>query len=200
MRRIKIKLKKFSRQNVDTVADEIRKGRVVVSPSDTIYGFSCDARDKDAVEKLYSIKKMPREKTSLVLMKSFGMIRKYCFLSHRQCEYIKKTMEKERPTTVILCGKGNLFEHFTSPSIGVAVRIPKKSEFLMKVLKRADVPLASTSLNVTGKEPIDEVADLEKYFKKNPPNLVVDAGKISGIKSSRIVDIRNMDEIKVIRD
>ncbi|MDH4330062.1 MAG: L-threonylcarbamoyladenylate synthase [Candidatus Moranbacteria bacterium] len=199
MRRIKIKLKDFSRQNVDAVVDEIKKGGVIVAPSDTIYGFSCDATDDHAVKKLYSIKKMSREKTSLVLMKSFCMIRKYCFLSQKQYEYIKKTLEKSRPITVILRSRGNLGEHFTSPSLGIAVRIPKKSEFLMKVLKRADTPLASTSLNVTGSEPIDEVSDLAGFFKKNPPDLVVDAGKISRIKSSKIVDIRNMDDIKVLR-
>jgi L-threonylcarbamoyladenylate synthase len=199
MRRIKIKLKDFSRQNVDIVSDEIKKGGVIVSPTDTIYGFSCDATDERAVKRLYSIKKMSKEKTSLVLMKSFCMIRKYCFLSQRQHEYIKKALQKSRPTTVILRSRGKLSEYFTNPSLGVAVRIPKKSDFMMSVLKRADTPLASTSLNVTGDEPIDEVSDLESYFKKNLPELVVDAGKIRNIKSSRIVDIRDMDNIKVLR-
>lgn len=200
MKKIKIDLSNFSRQDVDLVVDELKKGGVIVSPSDTIYGFSCLVTDTDATDALYEIKQMEKQKTSLVLMKGFGMIRKYCFLDQKQREFIDRSFGDEKPTTFILRSRGNILEHYVSPSLGIAVRIPKKSEFLMKVLKRLDIPLASTSLNVTGMEPIDEVSDLDDFFKEHQPDLVVDAGKISNIESSKIVDLRNMNDIKIIRD
>ncbi|MFC1644891.1 L-threonylcarbamoyladenylate synthase [Patescibacteria group bacterium] len=199
MEKIKLDLNNFSKKEIGEVSDLFKSGKVGAIPTDTIYGLSCVATDKDAVKKLYRIKQMKKEKTSLVLMKSFCMVREYCYLSPNQHKYVEDSFSEKRPITFILKSRENLPEHFVSSDGGVAVRIPQTSEFLRDLLKKISLPLASTSLNITGGRPVNHVDELDQYFKKGRPHFVVDAGRVSDKRASKIVDIRDMDNIKVIR-
>ncbi|MFC1609288.1 L-threonylcarbamoyladenylate synthase [Patescibacteria group bacterium] len=200
MEKIKLDLNNFSKEEVSHISDLLKDGKVAAIPTDTIYGLSCVATDKDAVKKLYRIKRMKKEKTSLVLMKSFCMVREYCYLNSDQYEYIKDSFSEKRPITFILNGRDNLPEHFINSEGGVAIRIPQTSGFTRDLLKKISLPLASTSLNITGGRPVNHVDDLDQYFKKGRPHFVVDVGVISDKRASKIVDIRDMDKIKIIRD
>ena len=89
---IKINLNDFSSDDVTTVAGRIREGKVVVLPTETVYGLSAIATSQSAIDKIYKIKKRtPEQQKHLIsLVRSFCMIRKYCFLSKRQYDYLKK--------------------------------------------------------------------------------------------------------------
>jgi tRNA A37 threonylcarbamoyladenosine synthetase subunit TsaC/SUA5/YrdC len=79
----------------------------------------------------------------------------------------------------------------------LAVRLPK-NDFLIKIIKKIGAPIISTSLNVQGEEVLKRPADLEKHFKKDLPDLVIDAGVLKG-EASRVVDIRDISDIKILR-
>jgi len=78
----------------------------------------------------------------------------------------------------------------------IAIRLPK-NDFLIKIINQAGFPVVSTSLNKKGGKPLLEVKNLEKYFKYLP-DLAVDAGTLKG-KPSRLVDIRDIKNVKIIR-
>lgn len=199
MKTIKLDISNFSSEDVEKISFEIKKGETVVLPTDTIYGLSALANSNKSVEKICDIKNRDRKKNLVVVMKSFCMVRKYCYLNQKQYDFIKKSFERSRPTTVILKGRDSLKRYLMDKEGGVAVRIPMKSDLLIKVLKNVDEPLISTSLNMAGQKELMSVHNIDKYFTSAVrPDLVVDAGEIRG-RSSRIVDIRDMDDIKVLR-
>ncbi len=82
----------------------------------------------------------------------------------------------------------------------VGVRIPNlpKSNFLIKILIGVKVPIVSTSLNISGKRILGRIDDLDNYFKKIKPDLVIDAGQLKA-KPSRLVDLRDINNIKILR-
>ncbi len=183
------------------VISRLKKQQVLVLPTDTVYGLSCLAFSKKAVNRIYKIKKRPENKPFILLMKSFCMLRKYCYLSQRQYKYLKEAINEKEAITVILKSRDTVPNYLRKNDGSVAVRIPVGSKFLIEILKKVDEPIVSTSLNVSGEAEKKSVNNISNYFKKfkNKPDLVIDVGKLNSNKPSKIVDIRNVDDIKILR-
>lgn len=195
---IKADNKNISDEAIKIIAGYLKEGRTIVYPTDTIYGLGCLATDKQAIKKIFRIKQRMENKPLLVLIGSLAMAKKYCVISKHQEIFLKYVWTFEnRPTSVILKSKNVLPKELTGSSDALAVRLPK-NDFLVKLIKKVGAPLVSTSLNISGLERLTKVDGLEKYFKKDKPNLVIDAGEIKG-KSSRLVDLRDVDDIKIVR-
>jgi L-threonylcarbamoyladenylate synthase len=79
----------------------------------------------------------------------------------------------------------------------LAVRLPK-NDFLIKIINEVDFPIVSTSLNKRGEKSLTNVQNLEKHFKYLP-DLAIDAQECKRTKPSRLVDLRDIKNIKIIR-
>ena len=200
--------------------DYLKQGKVIAYPTDTVYGLGCDCRNALAIKKINKIKGEKGNKPLIALISDFLMLKKYCFVNTLQMEYLKSVWEKPHPTsprpspskgegvslvrrgalrpvTVILKRRPILPDELTGGRNSLAVRLPK-NDFLIKIISEAGCPIISTSLNKKGEKPLSEVKNLEKYFKYLP-DLAVDAGECEKIKPSRLVDLRDVKNIKVIR-
>jgi len=197
MEYLKINLKKIAKDEIDLIVDYFKRGKVIVYPTDTIYGLGGLATDKKAIKKNFKIKGRIEKKPFLILVNSFKMLKKYCWVSRKQEKYLRKTWRGARAVSVILRKKRNLPYELTCGQETIAVRLPK-SEFLLKILSGINQPIVSTSLNKSGHKNLDSVSHLDNYFKKAKPDLVVDAGAIKA-KPSRLIDIRDIRNIKVLR-
>ncbi len=198
MKIIKIDLKNPSsvnserarKEQIDLIVDYFKRGKVVVYPADTIYGIGCIWTNEKAIEKIHKMKKIKNKKIFIILVSSFAMIKRYFKLTKKQLEYCKKKWP----------GYFSLIYKKTEN----AIRMPKgtaglpNNDFLIKILRRVGAPVVSTSLNITGKEPLASLEEIENYFKIKP-DLVVDVGEIKNRKASQVLDIRNMDDIKILR-
>ena len=195
MKKIKINLNKITKQEFDLIVDYLQQGKVIVYPTDTIYGLGCLATDKKAIREIYKIKKRNKKKSMLILASSFNMVKKYCFLSSAQERFLKKIWPG--PVSVILKSRNLLPRELTGGKDSMAVRLPKNN-FLIKIIRRVGRPIVSTSINISGRKSLIDVDNTEKYFGAEKPDLVVDAGELKG-KPSRLIDVRDMDDIKVLR-
>lgn len=199
MKKIDLNINKFCKKDVESVADVILSGRVAVIPTDTIYGLSALASDKKAVNNIYKIKKRDRDKPLLLLMKSFCMIRKYCYLNKRQYNYIKENIGRARALTIILKSKNTPLKYLANNTGGLSVRIPQGSKFLMQLIKKINEPLVSTSLNLSGKNNILDLKNLTREMDIKKIDFILDIGKIKMVKVSKIIDICDVNSPKIIR-
>ena len=206
MREIKIDLNKITKKQIDLIADYLLKGKVIVYPTDTIYGLGCLATDEKAIERIYKIKQRDKSKPLLILASSFNMVKKYCFLSTEQEKFLKNkwsacakaTAGKPWPVSVILKSKNLLPRELTGGKNSIAVRLPK-NKFLIKIIKGVGKPIVSTSVNISGRKSLTNVDNTEKYFGAEKPDLIVDAGELKA-KPSRLIDIRDAGHIKALRN
>ncbi|MBU4374980.1 L-threonylcarbamoyladenylate synthase [Patescibacteria group bacterium] len=229
MKEIKINLNKITKPEIDLIAEYFKQGKVIAYPTDTIYGLGCLATDKKAIKRIYRIKKRNKKNPLLILASSFNMVRKYCFLSRAQEEFLKnKCLD---PVSVILKSRnlprtnkssdearglidrrcrwsnatnkqhffvrGLLPKELTGGKGSIAVRMPKNN-FLIKTIRRVGAPIVSTSLNISGKKNIIKPDNLENYFETRKPDLIINAGELKS-KPSRLVDIRDINNIKILR-
>lgn len=203
----KINFLEISEKDIENIVRGLKSGLVLAYPSDTIYGLGCDARNKEAIKRIYRIKERDKKHPLLILVDSFSMLKKYCFFDKKIELKLKEIWRKEKePTTVILKSENKLPMELTGGFDSVAVRMLnnnsdlQKRELLTKIIKGLDAPLVSTSLNISGKDDIYSLEGIEDYFKKDKPDIVIDAGLVKKRKASRLLDIRNIKNIKVIRE
>lgn len=208
---IKIDINKTTEEQIDLIVDYLKRGQIMAYPTDTIYGLGCDARNILAINKINKIKGQRDNKPMLALVSDDEMLKRYCVVSAEQLEYLRKIWPLKpplspsfvrrgtiAPVTVILENRKNLPDELTGGLDSLAVRLPK-NEFLIKIISQAGFPIVSTSLNKTGQPPLTNAQNLEKYFKYLP-DLVIDMGECANAKPSRLVDLRDMEKIKVIRE
>lgn len=139
--------KQFFEQEVEAALQALEEGKVILYPTDTIWGLGCDATNAAAVEKIYSIKKRPGSKSMIVLVAEERDILKY--IAAPDPSVFDFIAEQTRPTTVIFDHAIGLAENLLAEDGSVAIRIVQ-DEFCRHLVKRLRRPIVSTSANISG--------------------------------------------------
>jgi len=210
MKIIKIDLENITKKNIEEISAAFLLNKTIVYPTDTVYGLGCIATSEKAVKKIYKIKKRNKKLPLIILVKSLCMTKKYAKVSKKQDKYLRTVWpsrggpEKvfkesvKTPKTIILESRGLLGVDTLGVDNSIALRLPN-NDFLSTILKKIDLPIVSTSLNISGESAIVNIDDIERKFKDLKPDLIIDAGRLKRKKSSSIIDIRGIDKIKKIR-
>lgn len=168
----------------------LKKGKVVVFPTDTVYGLIADSGNKEAIERIYQIKKRPKNKPLPVFISDLTMAKNLAEIDQNQEKFLKKVWPGA--TTCVLTVKGG------GGTIGI--RIPKDNR-LLNLVKQLGRPLVETSANISGKAASTKISEVLAQFKgqKEQPDLVVDNGDLPAAKPSTVVDLRFFPP-KILRD
>ena len=182
----------------------IKKGGVIVYPTDTCYGIGCDATNPLAIEKIFQIKGREKDKPLPLIASSIKMIEKYVFLEERAIKLFKAFPG----ISVALRKKGNVIPDIVNKE-KLAFRIPS-NEISKKLSELSDKPIISTSANRSGDPSpysIEEVkSSLNEFLEeidlfidsgvldKNPPSTIVDLvdgiiGRVGNVKEKQIIDL-----------
>jgi len=189
MKIIKINPKRAGKEEVGEIVRAIKEGKTIAYPTDTVYGLGGDASNARVIQRIYKIKQRDRKYPLIILVGSFKMLSQYCRVNKVQKKYLKNVWPG--PVTAVLESWGRIPRTLSAGEDSLAIRLPK-SDFLGKILKKLDAPLISTSLNISGREPISDLSKISQYFGKNKPDLVIDGGKLRKKRPSRLVDLRNL--------
>ncbi|MDA3802911.1 MAG: L-threonylcarbamoyladenylate synthase [Patescibacteria group bacterium] len=200
MKEFKLNEGKLNNNERDEIVKRILKGEVFATPTDTIYGLSGRA-DKMFVNKRISNLKEREEKPFILLVSNLDMIKKYCYLNKDQEKYFKdKVLNSSRPVTIILNAKENTNLTTVNKNGTLALRLPKSS-FLIKIIEKLNIPLISTSLNISGKKVVNNLDEIKYgYFRNDKPDFLINSGINYSNKSSRLVDLRDVLYTKIIRE
>lgn len=197
MNTIKININKIKKSEISFIAEQFKQGKVVAYPTDTIYGLGCLATDVKAIKKIFKIKRIKKPRPLIILISGYKMLKEYAQVDTKQIGYLKKIWPGA--VTVILNDMNKLPKELLGSDDSIGVRLPKNN-FLIKIIKKAGKPIVSTSLNISGKDNITPDIKLKKYFGIKCPDLVVETNKKNNKKSSKIIDLRDYKEIKIIRN
>lgn len=193
MKYLNKRIESLNKSDYKLIKSELESGHVLVLPTDTIYGLSCLANNKEAISKIYKIKGRKKLKPFITLVSSIAMAKRYAHINKKQFSILKKIWQEKRPTTIILKAKKNNRLETVSQEGKISFRLPK-SDFLIKMIRREQVPLVSTSLNKSGQAPIINVKNLDKVFtSKLSPDFVLNTGPSKNTKPSRIIDLSSGD-------
>jgi L-threonylcarbamoyladenylate synthase len=134
-------------KDIEICLEVLRNGGLILYPTDTVWGIGCDATNKQAVEKIYQLKKRSDTKAMIVLIAEERDILKYVASPDLAVfDYLDKTT---RPTTVVYEGAIGFAENLIGADGSVAIRICR-DDFCRHLLKRFRKPVVSTSANISG--------------------------------------------------
>jgi L-threonylcarbamoyladenylate synthase len=137
----------FFETEIEDALSALQKGKVILYPTDTIWGLGCDATNENAVEKIYSIKKRPESKSMIVLVATERDILKY--VAAPDLAVFDFIAAQSRPTTIIFDHAIGLADNLIAEDGSVAIRIVQ-DEFCRHLIKRLQKPIVSTSANISG--------------------------------------------------
>jgi tRNA threonylcarbamoyl adenosine modification protein (Sua5/YciO/YrdC/YwlC family) len=180
---------------IDKAVEVLREGGVIVYPTDTVYAYGCDINDKRAIEKIYWIKKIGRNKPLSFIFSDISEISDYVRnISDRAFKIMKRAFPG--PYTLIFKATKLVPKVAITNQKTIGVRIPD-DKIAMALVRALGRPIMSSSVNTANGEYIVEPKDLEKIFR-NEVDLVIDAGpKIS--EPSTIIDLTEGSPV-VIRE
>ncbi|SNR31683.1 L-threonylcarbamoyladenylate synthase [Lutibacter flavus] len=193
---IKIYDENPNEREIDKVVSVLKKGGLIIYPTDTVYGLGCDITNMKAMEKVAKIKGVKLEKAN------FSFI---CYDLSNLSDYVKqidtstyKILKKALPGpyTFVLPSNNNLPKAFKSKKT-VGIRIPDNN-IIRELVKKLGNPIVSTSI-YDEDDLIEYTTDPELIFEKwgNIVDVVIDGGYGDNIPST-VVDLSD-GEITVLR-
>lgn len=185
-------------EDIQNAWEVLRKGGVILYPTDTIWGLGCDATNNDAVQKIFRIKQRQDEKSMLVLLDHENRLENYIEEVPEIAWNIIEVADK--PLTIIYPNAIRLAPGVIAPDGSVGIRIVKE-EFCSSLIRKLGKPLVSTSANISGQpapgnfHEIDpaviQAVDYVVQFRQNEKTKA---------KPSGIIKLGIHGEVKVIRE
>ena len=179
---------------IDAAAGAVRRGELVVIPTDTVYGLAADAFSHDAVRALLDAKGRGREMPPPVLISAVTTLDA---LAEEVPDWARTLVEKfwPGPLTLVCRQQASLMWDLGETRGTVAVRMPD-DEVALAILERTG-PLAVSSANLTGRLAATD-ADAAEEMLGDAVAVIVDAGPSAGGEASTIVDA-TLPEGRVLR-
>lgn len=182
---------------VQQATEEIKKGEVVILAFDTVYGFVCDPKNDQALQKIFDLKNRPLDKTIGLTADNIEHIKEVAELSSDQ-ELLIRSKTPGRFTFIVKIKPNSNISSFCTRNETIAIRIPD-SDLVRKIADQFGGVLAQTSANISGEENCYSVNDLEKQYGStlNNVSLIIDGGTLRRGGASEIIDLTG-EEPKLI--
>lgn len=143
------------------IVDLLKKGKIGVMPTDTIYGLVGLALNPRTVEEIYTLRKRIATKPMIILISSLDDLKKFdIFLTKEQKSFLKKIWPN--PVSVILSCPSEKFAYLHRDKKSLAFRLPK-NRMLLQILKQTG-PLVAPSANLEKEKPAEDILQAKKYF------------------------------------
>ncbi len=156
----------------------LKKGGVVVIPTDTIYGIACSANSIKATNRIYKIKGRDKKKPFIILISSINDLKKFKISNYSTIRSNKRIYKIFRPkVSVILNSKLPAFR-----------LVNKKNKNLFNLIKKVG-PIATTSVNPQGLKQAVNIKEAKKYFGDKIDLYVKGGVKMS--KPSTLIEYKN---------
>lgn len=161
----------------------LKNGGVGVLPTDTLYGVVASALIKNAVARLYLLRRKTSSKPFIVLIADTAMLRRFGVqLEELEQQFLKKVWPG--PVSVILTVPSNRFAYLHKGKKTLAFRIPAQSGFRAFLKKTG--PLLAPSANPEGLPPATTIRDAKAYFGDKVDFYVASKQRLSGLPSTLV--------------
>lgn len=166
------------------IADTVKKGGVVIYPTDTIYGMGCDVYQAKAVKKIEAAKDRERGKPFSFICRDLSQISEFAFVPNWAFRAMTKVLPG--PYTFILeARRTNLPKKLVGNRNTVGVRIPA-NPICATLAELVGAPLVSTSVNVAGADHLSEIEKIPASFTPYV-DAIIDVGPLFG-EPSTVID------------
>lgn len=176
----------------------LKKGGIIIYPTDTVWGIGCDATNDKAVQKIFKLKKRMDHKSMIILI---------C-----QPENIQTVVEKvptiafdlmeswNKPLTIVYDNAKNLAKKLIGDDKTIAVRV-SQNEFNKELIKELGHPIVSTSANYSGQATPVFFNEIDPMLLKSVDYVVdYERDNLTVVKPSTVIRIYKDGSFDVLRN
>ena len=184
------------KKEIDKAITILNEGGLILYPTDTVWGIGCDATNKDAIEKIFKLKKRSDKKTMICLVANQFMLE----------QYVEKVPEpaydiidlSERPVTIIYDNPRGVASNLIAEDNTLAIRVAS-DQFCQQLIRKFKRPIVSTSANIAGEPTPGSFSEISELILKGVDYVVNLEQKKTNTSPSTIIKLGNDGTVKIIR-
>jgi L-threonylcarbamoyladenylate synthase len=197
------------KEEIQKALEVLRKGGIILYPTDTVWGIGCDATDPAAVARVYEIKRRSDSKSLVLLASDMDMVSRY--IKEVPEMAIQLVEVNDKPMTIIYPGavvgssenpkadRYCLAYNTVAEDGTVGIRVPMM-EFCQQLAFRLGRPIVSTSANISGEATPKKFAEISQQIKDAVDHIVNPALERGATgQSSSIIKVGLDYSIEIIR-
>lgn len=197
------------KEEIQKALEVLRKGGIILYPTDTVWGIGCDATDPAAVARVYEIKRRSDSKSLVLLASDMDMVGRY--IKEVPEMAIQLVEVNDKPMTIIYPGavvgssenpkadRYCLAYNTVAEDGTVGIRVPMM-EFCQQLAFRLGRPIVSTSANISGEATPKKFAEISQQIKDAVDHIVDPALERGATgQSSSIIKVGLDYSIEIIR-
>ena len=181
---------------VNRAAEIVRNGGVIVYPTDSSYALGCHLGDKDAAERIRSVRRLPRDHYLTLVCRDLSELAAHARVDNTSYRIVKRHLPG--PVTFVLTATREVprrLVHRRRRTIGL--RVPD-NVIAQAILAALGEPLMSTSLILPGEElPVTDV-EARRPDLEHAVDVIVDGG-VGGVRPTTVVDL-TAGGVDILRD
>ena len=184
-------------REIELALEVLRRGGIILYPTDTVWGIGCDATNAEAVAKIYALKGSVNKKGMIVLLdKPINVARYVRSVPEIAWDLIELS---DKPLTLILDGAVGVAPNLIPEEGSLAIRVADH-DFCRRVVGRLGRPLVSTSANFSGEPTPTEFADIAEGIKAGVDYIApLEVEGNPTRKASSIMILHENGEFKILR-
>lgn len=176
---------------IKKAAQILKRGGIAIFPTDTVYGIGCRFDDRQAIERLYRIKKTPQTQHFPILVSDVNQVKKLANINEVAGDLIHKYWPGG--LTIVLPGLSTHskpgLEQLGKPGLKglkIGFRMPN-SDLVLSMIEEVGTPIIGTSANFHGRVTPKSFEDLDPQFIKLVDFVI--SGECQGGVESTVVDV-----------
>ena len=184
-------------EDIKTAVQTLRKGGLILYPTDTIWGIGCDASNEEAVRRIFQLKQRVDSKAMICLVDSANRMQRYL----RQVPDVAWDLVEfaEKPLTLILDGAVNLAPSLIAEDGSVGIRVTREN-ISHELCYRYERAIVSTSANISGEPSPSCFAEISDEIKNGVDYIMLSRqNDLSKGKPSQIIKLGLDGQIQIIR-
>ncbi len=170
----------------------LQRGGLIAYPTDTVYGLGCDLMNKQAIERLYVVKNMQKNKSLAFICHDLSDIAKYAVVDNWAYRILKHFLPG--PYTFILPATREVPKMVLSKQKTVGIRVPDHP-VVTTLTRELGRPIISSTAAPPGEDAMIDPAEIDARFRLD---VVLDGG-VCGITPTTVVDLSE-GQVQIVRE
>jgi tRNA threonylcarbamoyl adenosine modification protein (Sua5/YciO/YrdC/YwlC family) len=180
-------------RKIQRAAQILTAGGILAYPTDTVYGLGCDIGNKQAIDRLYQLKGMPKDHPLAFICPDLSDIARYAVVENQVYRVLKRFLPG--PYCFILQATREVPKMMLTKQKTVGIRVPNHP-IAIAIVRELGRPLISTTASRPGQDPLIDPWEIEQEF--SGLDLVIDAGDAGGTVPTTVVDLSQGD-VRIVR-
>ena len=184
-------------EEINNCIEELKKGNLILYPTDTVWGIGCDASNPEAVKKVYQLKNREDSKALICLVANQAMLERHVAQVPEVAYDIIDLAEK--PTTIVFDQPKEVAKNLIAADNTLAIRVAS-DKFCQYLINKFGKPIVSTSANISGMPTPKQFKEIAPEILKGVDYVVNLPDENKNPSPSSIIKLGNDGQVKFIRE